>query len=185
MRKPLWVLLAVLLAIPAASLAQYNEEVPAKMALRGGIYQPAGSAMRDQSSAWPAFGVDYVLAFDEAQKPEYAVALSYTGATKDLLNAKIIGLQYTKYWSNSPEPDKGLYYGMGPGVYSEKVDLAEEFSRPAIHESKTQVGFNVLGGYHLSPYWFVEVRYTKLGKLATGIDFSGFSVYLGVKRFLE
>lgn len=185
MRKPLWVLLAVLLAIPAVSYAQYNEEQPAKINLRGGLRQPAGSRMKDQASNWPEFGIDYVIRFDETQKPQDVVSVLYTGASKNLMDAKLMGLQYMRYFSDSPEPDKGLYYGAGSGVFLSKARIDETFLRPAVDESETQFGLSAVVGYHFGPYWFAEVRYNKLPELADGVDLSGLSVFLGAKRFLE
>ena len=185
MRKPLWITLVVLLAIPVVSLAQYNEQGPSKINVRGGMHQPAGSRLKDESPLWVDFGVDYVLAFDEAQSPQDVASLSYTGSSKNLLQAKLLGLQFMRYWSSSTEPDKGFYYGAGAGVYLAAVKLDEAFPTPAVDESKVQAGLTVMGGYHLSPYWFAEVRYTKMEELAEGVDLSGLSVFVGVKRFLE
>lgn len=184
MRKALWVLLAVLLAIPALSLAQYDSDEVSKIEIKGGVHRPSGSAVRDEASMWPEFGIDYVLRFDELKEPKDVVSVTYTGASRNLMDAKLMGLQYMRYFSKSPVPDKGIYYGGGAGVFLTKIRLDETFFRPAVDESGFKLGLTLMGGYHLSEFWFAEVRYTLMGNLAEDVNLGGLSVFLGAKRFL-
>jgi len=184
MRKPLLAVLAVVLTFPAVSFAQYNEESPAKIGIRGGVRQPAGSRVTDQASKWPEIGVDYVLHF-EADKPQDVASLMYTATNKNLITAKLLGLEYMRQWSLSDVPDKGFFYGLGAGAYLSSVEIVETFLTPRVDESDMQFGLSMMAGYHLGRYWFVEVRYSKLPELAKDVDLSGLSVSIGIKRFLE
>lgn len=184
MRRPLWVLLAVLLAIPALSLAQYESEEYSKIEIKGGVHRPSGSAVRDEASMWPEIGIDYVLRFNEVRQPQDVISLTYTGASRNLMDAKLMGMEYMRYWSKSTIPDRGVYYGAGAGLFITKAKLDETFLRPAVDESGIKPGLSVMGGYHLSEFWFAEVRYTLMGNLAEDVNLGGLSVFVGAKRFL-
>ena len=184
MRRALWVFLAILIIIPIVSSAQYDESNASKITIRGGVHRPSGSAMRDEAALWPEIGIDYILRYDEAQKPKEGVSAVYTSVSKNLMDAKLMGLEYMRYWSKSPIPDKGVYLGAGAGVFSAKAKLDEKFFRPAVDKSGTKLGFTLLGGYHLGEYWLVEIRYTKLKALAEDVDPSGLSLFIGAKRIL-
>lgn len=185
MRRPLWTLLVVLLAIPTLSRAQYGgDEGFPKLQIRGGIHQPAGSVLRDQSSLWPELGIDYVLSFDENEHPTDVASITYTGASKNAMDAKLIGLQYMRYWREPSEKTKGFYYGAGTGVFMENVKVRESFDRPAVDESGFKPALTVVGGYDFGQYWFAEVRYIKLEELAPDVDISGLSFFIGARRVL-
>ena len=188
MRRALWVFLAVLIIIPIVSSAQYDEGNTSKIIIRGGVHRPSGSAMKYEAALWPEIGIDYILRYDKAQKPKEGVSAVYTSVSKNLMDAKLMGLEYMRYWSKSPIPDKGVYFGAGAGVFSAKAKLDVNFDRwvhqPEVIKSGTKLGLSVLAGYHLGEFWLVEIRYTKLRALAEDVDPSGLSLFVGAKRIL-
>ena len=185
MRRPLWSLLVVLLAIPTLSRAQYGgDEGFPKLQIRGGVHQPAGSVLRDQASSWPELGIDYILGFDAAEHPTDVASVTYAGASKNAMDAKLIGLQYMRYWREPSQETRGFYYGAGTGVFMENVKVGESFDRPAVNESAFKPALTVVGGFDFGQYWFAEVRYTKLEALASGVDLSGLSFFIGARRVL-
>ncbi|HET6456527.1 MAG TPA: hypothetical protein VFI02_19145 [Armatimonadota bacterium] len=185
MRRPLWTLLVVLLAIPTLSRAQYGgDEGFPKLQIRGGVHQPSGSRARDQSSLWPELGIDYVLSFDENEHPTDVVSVAYTASSKNLMDATLTGLEYMRYWSGASEGTRGFYYGAGTGVFLEKVKVDEAFPSPGVDESGVKPGLTLVGGYSFGDYWFAEVRYIKLEELAPDVDISGLSFFIGARRLL-
>lgn len=190
MRRPLWLCLLVVplvLAVASSCLAQYEDEKPNRLAFKVGLHRPSGSVLRDRGdSFWKVVGADYHLKLDENGEPLSAVSLEVSVADEDFFKGSLIGASYRRVWRKvrDPEADKGFYYGAGAGVYrlkEERFYNPSEFPPNTGSGSGMKLGFSILGGYDLGP-WFGELRYIKLGSMGSGLDFSGLTLYLGAKQ---
>ena len=186
-------ILLTVVGISLPALAQYEEEEPSKLSIRVGIYRPTGSTLRSEgNSTWKMLCIGYSLKLDEKGRPKTYAELERTAVDEYRLDAQMTGLTYTKLWYKedkevvNPEEEepkiRGFYYGIGAGVYIVKEELREVWGSPSESNSGTKLGVSLTAGYNFNPNWFAEIRYNQMGKLAEGVDFSGFGLFVGTNQ---
>ncbi|MCL6630036.1 MAG: outer membrane beta-barrel protein [Armatimonadetes bacterium] len=175
------------------TLAQYEEDRPGKISIRVGAYRPAGSTLRNEgNSTWKVLGVAYNLSLDEKGRPNTFVGLERSAVDEYRLDAQMTGITYNKIWYrdvravSNPDDDepkiRGFYCGAGLGVYMLKEELREVWGSPSEDNSGTKLGISLTAGYNFSSNWFAEIRYNRMGKLATNVDFSGLGLFVGANQ---
>lgn len=185
--------LLLVVVICSYALAQYEEDRPGKISIRVGLYRPAGSTLRNEgNSTWKVLEVAYNLKLDEKGRPNTFISLERSAVDEYRLDAQMTGISYNKIIYNdnrvisNPNDDepkiRGFYYGAGLGVYMLKEELREVWGSPSEDNSGTKLGISLTAGYNFSANWFAEIRYNRMGKLATNVDFSGLGLFVGANQ---
>lgn len=190
MRRSLWLcLLLSVLVIGAGSqaIAQYEDQGGQKYAIFVGVFMPSGSMLRDEASIWKTFGASMNLKMDDLGRPHSTISLEHATTSADHLDARRTSITYMKLYRNHQKADvaRGVYYGVGAGIHLVMADIAARpfIFPPVTAEKKSgiQPGITVLGGYDFSEHFYAELRYTKMGELMTGVDFSGINLTIGTR----
>ncbi len=172
----------LLLGVMPQASAQYGDEPPARYALQIGIYRPSGERLKSSlGSNWKLLGLQYGLSFDEFERPIAYATLTISSDESANFEADLVSVEYDRVWWTKKTEDDSAYFGGGVGLY-----LLEQKDRPIVfmnwtERSGTKLGFTGVFGYQLKQGYFAEVRYTRVGELAEGVDFSGLSLNIGAR----
>jgi len=172
----------LVLATMAQGSAQYGDERAPRLALRIGIHRPSGDRLKSElGSNWKLLGLQYSLSSDELERPTAYAAVQISSDEGTDSEASLMSIQYERVWWARKSEGGSAYYGAGAGLY-----FLNQKDRPFAwmewtERSGTKLGFTGLAGYEIKQGYFAEIRYSKIGKLAEGLDFSGLSLSIGAR----
>jgi opacity protein-like surface antigen len=190
-RKSLWICIISLLfaVVPAwQALAQYEEDKASPLSFKIGVYRPSGEALREGSSLWKIFGINYDFKMDELGRPTKYIGLERAAATEGRFEGSLTSAQYCQMWRKGDKP-KGAYYGGGVGIFLASAKMQAGFDpdnivwQPEREDSGTKLGLAFIGGYDLSENWFAEIRYQMIGEVGPDANFSGLALFVGGRGF--
>ena len=165
--------LILALILPAAALAQYEEDGPTKLNVRLGLFRPFDNeAQLNTGKTWSSIGLNYDLKTNEQGRPILQAELGLMDSTDT--DDKVITLGANKLWWQKPT-GTSLYYGAGLGLAKFTI----------LEEKKLTLTGQLLVGFSVSDNYFVELRgliVPSMDLLGAKVKMSGVVLSVGTRK---
>lgn len=139
-------LVGTILAVAGVTAAQAQN--PQQLDVRGGIWLPVDSTLRDVANIWAGIGVDVHFPTHFLKNAETVLSVDYLTHSLGGSKGNIFPINLNAYFT-VPHGDQTLYYGFGAGAVIADVRST----------SKTVFGLRGVLGLNINDEWFIEANY--------------------------
>lgn len=176
--RMLFILLAIILAVPFSAFAQYQSTNSSPVGLALSFYRPSGAELKSLESNWIGAELFYHAKFDEQERPRLTASIGWYSTTNNSTgtSGRFVPIRVDAL-KRFGEGESCWYAGYGLDCYF------ASYRRFGLSDDGTLFGFSLTGGREFGNGWFAEIRRDQVSKLDHSrwgdIDFSGWSINVG------
>lgn len=177
----------MIVSLASQAFGQWAEDRPSRYSFTIGGFAPTCSKLADDTgSVWKSLAGSYALRLDSEERPCASIELGLAESSADHFKGTLYSAVFMKTWHANTKGTKGIYYGLGAGLFDGRERRESYWGSPVTYfsgftKSGARPGLCANAGVNLSDTWFAEARYTGVSSIGSGLDFSGLSISGGAR----
>lgn len=191
--KALAIILAVaaIAALSAPALAQYQVTEKSRAGVSLGFMRPSSSVMEEMGSLWLVPSLHVNLTFDEQERANSEVAISWWGQEGANRRSNIVPVTASYIKRFGKDQENPWYAGGGAGIYFINIKGYEPtgpFGQlQYVSDNKTELGLHLMFGREFGG-WYAELRSDLVSGMTrsngSNLNISGLSLVIGSRLAL-